>query len=122
MYFLDAGKKPFYEIKGKKVVQLKLSNDLLKYQWVFTGLFHSHPEFSHHAIWAPSKYDMPYKCETPFSVHVNDPAKVVHLETEVQNMNLNFKGAMILLTNENILTLDYLVNSTDKNSKISFFD
>merc|ERR1712018_512350 len=42
--FKHTDKNPFYEIKGKKIVQLKLSSELLDNQWIFTGLFHSHPE------------------------------------------------------------------------------
>merc|ERR1711983_653029 len=34
--FKHAGKTPFYEIKGKKVVQLKVSAEPLDHQWIFT--------------------------------------------------------------------------------------
>lgn len=121
IYFIDAGKRPFYEIKGKKVVQLKVSPEPLDQQWIFTGLFHSHPEYCHLPIWAPSKDDSLYSPNTPFNVHGIDPEKVVHLETQVQDMNFNLKikGVLILLTHDNIINLEYLVNSTDKNSKLS---
>ena len=121
-YFIDVGKTPFYEIKGKKVVQLKVSAEPLDHQWIFTGLFHSHPEYCHLPIWAPAKDDSPYSPNTPFNVHAIDPKKVVHLETQIQDMNLNLKikGVLILLTLDNIINLEYLVNSTDKNSKFFF--
>eukprot|EP00093_Oithona_nana_P009197 09197.XXX_432462_431231_1 [CDS] Oithona nana genome sequencing. len=116
--FKHAGKRPFYEIKGKKVVQLKVSPEPLDQQWIFTGLFHSHPEYCHLPIWAPSKDDSLYSPNTPFNVHGIDPEKVVHLETQVQDMNFNLKikGVLILLTHDNIINLEYLVNSTDKNN------
>jgi len=116
--FKHAGKTPFYEIKGKKVVQLKVSAEPLDHQWIFTGLFHSHPEYCHLPIWAPAKDDSPYSPNTPFNVHAIDPKKVVHLETQIQDMNLNLKikGVLILLTLDNIINLEYLVNSTDKNN------
>jgi len=112
--FKHAGKKPFYEIKGKKVVQLQVSSEPLTYQWIFTGLFHSHPEYCHLPIWAATKDNSPYHPNTPFNVHATDPKKVVHLETEVQNLKI--KGVLINLTQENIINLEYLVNSTDKNN------
>jgi len=119
--FKHAGKKPFYEIKGKKVVQLQVSNEPLDYQWIFTGLLHSHPEYCHLPIWAPTKateISTEYQPQTPFNVHAIDNGKVVHLETKVQDMNLNLsiKGVLINLTHENTINLEYLVNSTDKNN------
>merc|ERR1711860_430535 len=104
--------KPFTEIKVNKTVQLKLTSEPMAHQWVFVGLFHSHPDYAEFPIVNHQAADANLK--TPFNVHMPKSDWLVYSEVRIGDHNIPIHGAFVLLQNENEINMDFNVNSTDK--------
>ena len=109
--FEHMGIKPFTEIKVNKTVQLKLTPEPMAHQWVFVGLFHSHPDYAQYPIVNHQK-DVTL---TPFNIHMpKSNGQVMLSEVRIADHNIQMHGAFVLLQNENEINMDFNVNSTDK--------
>merc|ERR550532_2282824 len=109
--FEHNGIKPFTEIKVNKTVQLKLTPEPMAHQWVFVGLFHSHPDYAQYPIVNHQK-DVTL---TPFNIHMpKSNGQVMLSEVRIADHNIQMHGAFVLLQNEDEINMDFNVNSTDK--------
>merc|ERR1711860_14919 len=79
--FEHNGIKPFTEIKVNKTVQPKLTSEPMVHQWVFVGLFHSHPDYAEFPIVNHQAADANLK--TPFNVHMPKSDWLVYSEVRI---------------------------------------
>merc|ERR1712004_925516 len=112
--FEHKGIKPFTEIKVNKTVQLKLTSEPMVHQWVFVGLFHSHPDYAEFPIVNHQAAAADPNLKTPFNVHTPKSNCLMYSEVRIGDHNIPIHGAFVLLQNENEINLDFNVNSTDK--------
>ena len=95
-------------------MSLKLAEENLEHQWIFTGLYHSNPAQSQHPI-----ANTIGKCQaeiTPFKVLRK--TQVIHLpEVSIQGTDVLINGVLVLVENENLVDFEYIVKSTDQKSK-----
>ena len=94
------------EIKVRKTVQINLSPEPLVHQWIFVGLFHSHPDYAKCPILNPELVT-----KTPFTIH--HPTAQNRVVTIAQH-DIPIYGVLVLLQNENSINLDFNLISTDK--------
>ena len=85
----------------------------MEYLWVYVGLYHSHPNYAKHLIHNPSKDGI----QTPFDIGPTKSNCAVPLRAQVENMDVQINGWLVLLKDENSINLKYEVNSTDPDSK-----
>jgi len=109
--FHHEGTKPFTEIKVNKTVQLQLKSEPLDHQWVFIGIFHSHPDYAKFPIINPQD-----DVKTPFNIRMPKSRSLIYSEVKIQEHEIPMHGAFVLLQNENEINLDFNVNSTDKSN------
>jgi len=111
--FEHNGAKPYVEIKVAKTVQLQMTSEPVEYMWVFVGLYHSHPNYAKFPICKQSQDET---LNTPFEIRELKSDLSIPLQVQVEGNNVKINGSLILLTQENCINLDYIVNSTDANN------
>ena len=115
MYFSVVDKsKLIYTIKVNKLVELKLSDDLIKDAWILIGLIHSHPTYAPKEI---ASFHVPGNCKgTPFLCENRD-VQYFKASFPTSAGNIPANCALVKVQEENSIQMKFIMNSTDKLSK-----
>ena len=109
--------KLIYTVKKGQPAQINLCDNLLNDVYVCTGIFHSHPNYATNQISA--KHIAEKRSGAPFICHNQD---VCYRNILVPSSAgpIPVTVALVKLENENALDVNFIMNSTDKESKSYF--
>jgi len=114
VYTVEHDGKTIYTVKKGQPAQIDLSNNLLDDVYVCTGIFHSHPNYATNQISAihitQNTFGAPFLCQNQNvwyrNIYIPSSAGLVPMTV-----------ALVKLQNEKALDVNFIMNSTDKESK-----